>query len=308
MRIVFMGTPRFAVPALEALVRRGHEVVAAVTQPDRPAGRGQKPVPPPIKIAAARQGVSVFQPETLRSADTVGALGSLRPELIVVVAYGKILPRSLLDLPPWGCINVHASLLPKYRGAAPVAWAIWRGETRTGVTVMQMNERMDAGPILLQRETEIRAGETCGELEERLALMGAEALVEAIAGLERGELVPRPQEEALATLAPKIEKAHGRIDWSRPADEIERQVRALNPWPSAFTRLGGKFLKVHRVTALPGAYGKTPGSIARTQGALEVACCAGLLRLDEVQLEGRRRLDGAAFARGARLQVGAQLG
>ncbi len=316
MRVVFMGTPEFAVPILEALRRGPDELCGVVCQPDRPAGRGRKLTPPPVKRAALLHGIPVLQPEKLRAAEALEQIRHLAPELIAVAAYGKILPPAWLQLPPRGCVNVHASLLPRYRGAAPIQWAILEGETVTGVTIMQMNERMDAGDILLQRDTAIGPEETCGQLQERLAELGALALCEAIEGLRRGELRARPQDESAATLAPRLEKADGRIDWRRPAVEIERRTRAFNPWPSAYTQLGDLQLKVHRarvvVTDEPSASRPpaeaVPGTVVEVRDLPVVACGEGLLRLEEVQLEGRQQLDGASFARGARLQRGVVLG
>jgi methionyl-tRNA formyltransferase len=307
MRVVFMGTPSFAVPTLEALIASPHEVAAAVCQPDRPAGRGQRLAVPPVKVVAEAHGVPVQQPETLRTAAAVADIAATGPEVVVVAAYGKILPRALLDLPPRGCVNVHASLLPRYRGAAPIQWAILHGERETGITIMQINERMDAGDILLQRATAIGEHETYGELQDRLALLGAPLLLEALEALERGTLRGVPQDEAQATLAPRLDKAAGAIDWSQPAVAIERRVRAFNPWPSAYTRLGGQQLKIHRASVMPDGRGE-PGSVIAVDGAPVVACGADALRLDEVQVEGRQRLSGEVFARGARLQVGAVLG
>jgi methionyl-tRNA formyltransferase len=311
LRVVFFGTPEFAVPSLQALLDRGEDVAAVVCQPDRPAGRGQKLVPPPVKVLAEKHGVAVLQPEKLRTPEVLAALRALAPELIVVAAYGKILAADVLHLPPRGCINVHASLLPRHRGAAPIQWAILRGDARTGVTIMQMDEGMDTGAMLLQRETEIGSGETYGELQGRLSHLGAAALGEALDLLGRGELHATSQDEAGATLAPKIEKEQGRIDWSSSAEEIERQVRAFNPWPSAYTALAGQLLKVHRATVYTDAFGdeeSAPGRVLAVKNALVVACGREALRLDEVQLSGKQRLAGTVFALGARLAVGAHLG
>jgi methionyl-tRNA formyltransferase len=306
MRLLFFGTPEFAVPSLEALLRRGDEVAAVVCQPDRPAGRGQKLTPPPVKLAALARGLLVLQPTKLRSEETMATLRAHAAELIVVAAYGRILPAALLGLPPRGCINVHASLLPRYRGAAPIQWAILNGDAATGVTIMEMDEGMDTGAMLLQKATDIRPGETYGELQDRLALLGAEALVEALDAMARGVLVATPQDEALAVAAPKIDKEQGRVEWSRAAREIERRVRAFNPWPSAYCEHGGQVLKLHRVSLVErrGA----PGEVAAVSPDLVVACAEGGLRLDEVQPAGRSRMPGAAFARGARLAVGDRLG
>jgi len=261
---------------------------------------------PPVKREALAENLPVLQPENLRVSNFAEVLQPLAPDLIVVAAYGKILPPSLLQLPRYGCINVHASLLPKYRGAAPIQWAIVRGEVRTGVTIMQMNERMDAGDILLQRETAIGTDETYGELQTRLAHLGAEALQEALALIHAGTLMRQPQREADVTLAPMIKKEDGRIPWTQPAAHIARIVRAFNPWPSAFTHLEGKRLKIHRAHPIEAPAAAPPGTVAGD--GITVAAGQGALVLDEVQLEGRKRLPAAEFARGGMLKTGAVLG
>jgi len=307
LRIVFFGTPEFAVPALRALLAGTDPLVGVVCQPDKPAGRGQHVMMPPVKQVAAEAGIPVLQPEKLRTADVLDALRGWAPTLIVVAAYGKILPPAVLELPARGCINVHASLLPKYRGAAPIQWAILRGDEVTGVTIMQMNERMDAGDILLQRATPIGGDETYGELQTRLADLGAHALMEAIAHLHAGTLRPQTQREDEMVLAPMIKKEDGRIDWTQSAVSIARRVHAFNPWPSAFTHLDGKLLKIHR--AHVGAAGRPagPGCVVAVHGDLAVATGDGALVLDELQLEGRRRLSAAEFARGGGIKVGTTL-
>ena len=309
LRIVFFGTPEFAVPSLRALLAGPDPVVAVVCQPDKPAGRGQQLMAPPVKRAALEASIPVLQPEKLRVPDFAAILRPLAPDLIVVAAYGKILPTALLELPKHGCINVNASLLPKYRGAAPIQWAILRGETETGITIMQMNERMDAGDTLLQRATSIGADETYGELQARLAELGAPVLIEAIAQLRAGTLRPQAQRETEVTLAPMIKKEDGRIDWSQPAVHIARMVRAFNPWPSAFTHLGGKLLKIHRAHAIASGHARPPGTVAALDdGRISVAAGDGLLVVDELQLEGRKRLSAVEFARGGTIKVGTVLG
>jgi methionyl-tRNA formyltransferase len=307
LRIVFFGTPEFAVPSLRELLAGADAVIGVVSQSDKPAGRGQHVAAPPVKRAALAAGVPVLQPDKLRSPDFAEVLRPLAPDLVVVAAYGKILPASLLQLPRYGCINVHASLLPKYRGAAPIQWAIVRGEESTGVTIMQMNERMDAGDILLQRATAIGADETYGELQTRLAHLGAEALRETLAQLHAGRLRRQPQREAEATLAPMIKKDDGRIDWTQPAVHIARAVRAFNPWPSAFTHLDGKLLKVHRAHPLDGGAAAPPGTVIATGDGITVAAGQGALVLEELQLEGRKRLQAAEFARGGAINLGTVL-
>ena len=302
-----MGTPAFACPILEALLARADPVVGVVCQPDRPRGRGLGVSAPEVKRLAEAHRLPVLQPERLRDAAFQDALRALAPDLVVVAAYGKILPRAVLDLPPRGCINVHASLLPRHRGAAPIAWSILAGDTVTGVTIMAMNEEMDAGDILLQRETPIAPDDTGGTLGERLARLGAAAIGEAIDGLQAGTLRPVPQPAAGVTFAPRIEREHRRLDWRRPAVELERQVRALAPSPSAFTTLEGKLLKVHRAALAAGT--ARPGEVvAAGPDGIVVAAGTGALRLLEVQLEGRRRLSVAEFLAGRRLAPGTCLG
>ena len=306
LRVVFFGTPEFAVPTLDALLTGPDRVVGVVCQPDRPAGRGQRLHAPPVKDLAVRHGLSVFQPEKLRRDETLRVLADWAPDLAIVAAYGRILPPSMLALPRLGCINVHASLLPRYRGAAPIQWAILRGETTTGVTIMRMNERMDEGDILLQRDMAVRDGETYGELQERLAVLGAAALTDALERLRAGNLAARQQDHGAATLAPMIRKSEGRIDWASDAQEIVRRVRAFNPWPSAFTAWDGKLLKIHRARAESGR--GEPGTVVDAGDVVRVAAGTGIVAIEELQLEGRKRLDAREFGRGGHLAVGARLG
>ena len=305
-----MGTPRFAGPILEALLGRADPVVGVVCQPDRPRGRGLLTAPPAIKEIAIARGLPVLQPERLRDASFASALRALAPDLIVVAAYGKILPPAILAIPPRGCLNVHASLLPRHRGAAPIPRAILAGDTVTGVTVMVMNEEMDAGDILLRRETPIAADDTGGTLADRLAHLGAGAIGEALDGLAGGTLraIPQPADEA--TFAPRIERDQCRLEWQRPAVELERQVRALAPDPSAFTQLAGRVLKVHRAAVERELPSEAPtGQIIRAgPDGILVTTGAGGLRLLEVQLEGRRRLSADRFLAGHRLPPGTCLG
>src|SRR5687768_16504017 len=301
MRIVFLGSGAFAVPSLLALVDAGHEVAAVITQPDREKGRGRKPAPPPVKPAAEERGITVLQPGRIRQPQAVAALRELSPELLVVVAYGQILPRTVLDIPPRGTVNVHSSLLPKYRGAAPIHWAIAGGEKETGVTTMLLDEGLDTGAILLARATPIGAEETTPELEPRLAALGARLLVETIEGLARGTVQPRPQRHEDASHAPLLRKEDGRLDWSLSAEALARRIRAFQPWPGAFTRAAGRELKVLRAAAtMPGA--GEPGSVVETgPDGLVVACGEGTrLRLEVVQPESRRPMPAAAFVAGAR--------
>jgi len=304
-----MGTPAFACPTLEALLARPDPVVGVFCQPDRPRGRGLAVVAPEVKQLAVAHGVPVWQPERLREPAAQDALRELRPDLIVVAAYGKLLPRSVLDLPAHGCINVHASLLPRWRGAAPIQWAILAGDAVTGVTIMAMAEEMDAGDVLLTRETPIAPDDTTGTLTPRLAALGAQALVAAVDALQAGALRPTPQPADGVTFAPRIEREQGRLDWQRPADELARRVRAFAPAPGAFTTVGGRTLKVFVATAEPATLPGAPGTVveASPTGIL-VATGAGALRLHEVQIEGRRRVAAGAFLAGHQLPAGTCLG
>lgn len=300
-----MGSGRFAVPSLQALSASGHELLTVVTQPDRERGRGRKLAPPPVKTAALARNLSVFQPARIREAEAVACLRDLAAELHVVVAYGQILPQALLAIPPRGTINVHASLLPRYRGAAPVQWAIANGEAETGVTTMLLDEGLDTGPTLLSRATPIGSEETAAALEDRLATLGAQLLVDTLDGVARGSLVPTPQDHARATHAPLLTKQDGRVRWTDPATSIERKVRAFQPWPGVATSLGGRALKILKARVAPAGPGE-PGTLLTVEGeGLVVACGADTrLRLLEVQSESRRAVGAAAFAAGARLTPG----
>lgn len=311
MRIVFMGTPASAAASLEALLHGPDEVVGVVTQPDRPSGRGQATTPSPVRRVAEGRGIPVLTPLRMKDPDLLERLRGWRPDLVAVVAYGRILPQTILDLAPLGCVNVHYSLLPRYRGAAPMQWAILRGEAVTGVTTMRLVAEMDAGPVLLAEAVPVEPGDTAASLEARLAPLGARLLMETVAGLGRGTLAARPQDPAAATFAPMLRKEDGLIDWSRPALEIERRVRAFNPWPSAFTWWQGKRLKVHAATAAPdgeagtGTGAETPGTVVRAGAeGIRVATGDGALLLTELQLEGRKRMPAEAFLRGSGLGQG----
>lgn len=309
MKLVFMGTPAFAVPPLRVLLDRGHDVLCVFTQPDRPAGRGQEPRVSAVKALALERDLALEQPERLRDPAVAERLRTLAPETIVVAAYGKILPKALLDIPPRGAINVHASLLPRHRGAAPIQRAILGGDATTGITIMQMNERMDAGDILLQEEIAISADDTAESLGARLAGLGARLIVDCLDRLADGTIVARPQRDEESTLAPMVKKAEGAIDWRRSAAEIERAVRAFTPWPSAYTSLHGKLLKIHRAAVEPARTSAVPGTVVVATGAdLEVATGRDSLRLVEVQLEGKRRLGGREFLAGKPLREGDVLG
>ena len=304
MRLVFLGTPAFAVPTLEALVRAGHEVATVITQPDRPRGRGQTLTPPPVKEAARRLELRVYQPERIRRPEAVEFLRDAAPELMVVVGYGQIIPQTVIDIPPLGILNVHASLLPKYRGAGPIQWAILNGETRTGVTIMRIDAGLDTGDMLLKAETAISPDENAIELGERLATLGADLLIQALARLP--EIVPEKQDAAQATLAPLLQKEDGVIDWSAPAHSIHNRVRGLQPWPGAQTKFRGHPLHIWKSRVAPDAAG-TPGSILSTRPLL-IATGEGALELLEVQLEGRKRIAATDFVNGNRVESPAELG
>jgi len=299
MRLVFLGTPAFAVPTLERLVERGHQVLAAVTQPDRPKGRGQTLAPPPVKEAALRLGMPVYQPERVKRPEAVDHLRSLAPEAMVVVGYGQIIPQSVIDIPPLGILNVHASLLPKYRGAGPIQWAIVNGETVTGVTIMRIDAGLDTGPMLLKAETAIGADETAIDLGRRLSVMGAGLLVEALDALAAGRVIPQPQDNAQATYASMLKKEDGRIDWTRSAAQIHNHVRGMQPWPGAYSIFRGAALHVWRARPVEAGAGHPPGALVRIKPPL-VACGVGALELIEVQMEGRKRMPAADFANGQR--------
>jgi methionyl-tRNA formyltransferase len=308
VRIVFLGSGAFAVPSLEALLDRGHEVAALVTQPDREKGRGRTLAATPTKAVAERRGLSVLQPRRIKDPAALEELRALRPDVQVVVAYGQILPRAVIDIPPLRTVNVHSSLLPLYRGAAPIHWAVVNGEAETGVTTMLIDEGLDTGPTLLARSTPIGPEETSPELEQRLARIGAEVLLETLDGLEAGTLTPHPQDHARATLARILKKEDGRVDWSRPAEEIGRRVRGLQPWPGTVTGWAGgevKILRARAQSALPGD-GK-PGTVVAVDAEGIVVAAGGgtALRLLDVQPESRRPMPASAFAAGARLSPGA---
>ena len=302
-----MGTPDFAVPSLERLAESGHDLTAVVTRPDRPRGRGRKPAPPPVKAVAQRLDVPILQPESLRDPDFLTALRKLRVDLFVVVAFA-ILPKAVLGIPKRGSVNLHPSLLPKYRGAAPINWAVIRGERETGVTLFLLKPKVDAGDILLQRRAPIGPDETAGELHDRLSALGAEALLETVDGLARGDVTPAPQSEEGVTAAPKLSREDGRVDWGADAGTIRNLIRGTNPFPGAFTAWKGGELKVHRaaVTAGSGAPGEV--ILADSKEGLVVAAGSGALALLEVQPAGKRRMSGAELVRGYRAAAGDRMG
>ena len=305
MRIVFMGTPEFAVPVLERIIQDGHEVAGVFTQPDKPQGRGYKLTPPPVKELALKHGIPVFQPVKMRDGQALAILQELKPDLAVVVAYGKILPKEILEVPPLGCVNVHASLLPKYRGAGPIQWSVINGEKETGVTTMYMAEGLDTGDMILKASTSIGEQETSGQLHDRLSVLGAECLSETLRQIEAGTAPRTHQDDSLSTYAPMLSKELGRLDFNRPAQELHCLIRGVSPWPGAYTFLDGKMLKVHSA-ALTEGKGK-PGELLDSK-KLVVACGEGALELTEVQLAGAKRMPGPVFLMGRQLAKGILLG
>lgn len=299
MKIAFMGTPDFSVPCLRALAESGHEVVGVFCQPDKPVGRKQELQAPPVKQEALRHGFRVLQPKSLRGGQGLELLKELQPELVIVVAYGKILPPDFLEYPKYGCVNIHASLLPKYRGASPIHWAVMAGDKETGVTVMQMDEGMDTGDILLVKKLPIPNDATTEDMFERLSVLGAEAMLEAVEGIENGTLTPTSQDHAAATTVGLLTKEMGEIDWSAPAADIHNKIRGLYSWPGAYTSLHGKRLKLHRARLCEKGSACAPGTVTVQGGKLLVTCgdsrCIELL---EVQPEGKKRMDASAFING----------
>lgn len=309
MKLVFMGTPDFAVPSLRRLAASRHQILGVVTNPDRPRGRGRKLAPPPVKVAALELGLEVLQPESVDDPDLAAQLERRAPDLFAVVAF-SVLPPSLLAIPRCGAVNLHPSLLPAYRGAAPIIWSVINGEEETGLTTFLLNERVDSGKILLQHGVPIAAGETAGELEARLGELGAELLVETVDKLEQGEVQPRPQARAGVTRAPKLTREDGRIDWSRPAETVRNRIRGTNPVPGAFTEWPQGLLKVHRAHPLDTALKGEPGTVlvADSHRGLAVAAGDGVLLLSEVQPAGRPRMEGSAFVRGYHIAIGTRFG
>ena len=308
MRLVFLGTPEFAAVSLERLVEAGHQVLCVVTQPDRPRGRGQRPAQSAVKETALRLGLPVYQPERVRHAEAVERLRALAPDAMVVVGYGQIIPQSVIDLAPLGIVNVHGSLLPKYRGAGPIQWAVANGETRTGVTTMRIDAGMDTGDMLLKAETAIGPEETAVELGKRLAAIGADLLVETLDGLAKGAVVPEKQDASQATYAPLLKKEDGLIDWNQPAQRIHDRVRGFQPWPGAHTSFRGQALHVWKSRPHASAPGPAPAGALASLKPLLVSCGSGALELLEVQLEGRKRISAADFANGQRLTHNEVLG
>lgn len=306
-KIIFMGTPDFACPTLQVLLDRGEQVTAVFTQPDRPKGRGQKLQQPPVKELALQHGLPVLQPPKIRVPEVIEHIREMQPDLIVVVAFGQILPKALLDIPPHGCINVHASLLPRYRGAAPLNWCIVNGETETGVTTMLMDVGLDTGPMLLKKATPIGPDEDIASLHDRMALLGAELLGETLDRLKAGTVSPEPQDDSQSCYAPLLKKEDGLIDWSRPAVAIHNLVRGFSLWPGAVTTLAGEPLKLFRTAPAEGS--GIPGTVLNvSKGGIEVACGTDSLLIFELQAAGSRRMDAASFLAGHLLTPGTRLG
>ena len=307
LQIIFCGTPGFAVPSLRHLAAQSDfQIEGVVTQPDRPRGRGQEPASPAVKEAGREAAIPVFQPEKINSDAAYDYFRRAAPDAVVIIAYGQIIPQRLIEIPRLGWINLHASLLPKYRGAAPIQWAIASGETRAGITTMRIDEGLDTGPILLQSETQIGADETAPELSTRLAEAGAGLVAETLLRLERGEIIPRAQDSSQATLAPALKKEDGQVDWSHSAQKIYNRIRGFQPWPGAFTTFRGKTCQIWGTPVKPVATGGQNGILlpTREDGLLVICAGSSVLRVDFAQLEGRKRVTGLEFAHGARIEPG----
>ena len=309
MRVIFMGTPDFSVGTLEALIRAGHQVVLAVPQPDKPKGRGGKMQLPPVKETALEHGIPVFQPRKVREPENIEELRKYQADVIVVVAFGQILPREILELTPYGCINVHASLLPSYRGAAPIQWAVINGETVSGVTTMQMDEGLDTGDMLLKTEVPLEPEETGGSLHDKLAAAGASLCVRTLKALEEGTVTPKKQGESPTAYASMLKKEMGEIRWEEPAISIERLIRGLNPWPSAYTGWQDKTMKIWEAEVLEEDSGQEPGTVVRVdKDGFLVQTGKGLLKVTALQIPGKKRMEADAFLRGYSMEPGEKLG
>lgn len=309
MRVVFMGTPDFSVPTLECIIEAGHEVVGVVTQPDKAKGRGKKVVYTPVKEKALEHGLIVYQPRRAREPEFIEQMRALNPDVMVVVAFGQILPKELLDIPKYGCVNVHASLLPKYRGAAPIQWAVIRGEKISGVTTMQMDVGLDTGDMLLKTEVPLAEDETGGSLHDKLSVLGGDLLIETLKGLEAGTIVPEKQDDSQSgEYARMLDKSLGKIDFSMRAEEIERLIRGLNPWPSAYTSYNNKTMKLWKARVVSGGEAVPGQVLAVDKKGFTVQTGDGALQILELQMEGKKRMDAGAFLRGCPLTVGEILG
>lgn len=308
MKLVFMGTPDFAVPCLEELINAGHEIIGVFTQPDKPVGRKRVMTPPPVKVCAEKNGITVYQPDSVRTEEALSLMKELNPDCVVVVAYGKIIPSEMLKLPKFGFVNVHGSLLPKYRGAAPIQWSIIDGETKTGVTTMQMDDGIDTGDMLEVSETEIGENETAGELFDRLAEMGGKLIVSTLSKLEKGELTPIPQDHEKSNYAKIISKEMALIDFNMSAENVFNLIRGFNPWPIAYTIIGDKRLKVFAAEKIGSVNGKA-GEVVSSDGTLTVAFGDGNgLKFTDVQLEGSKRMSATEMLKGRPIGKGTVLG
>lgn len=309
MRVVFMGTPDFAVPCLDALVQAGHQVVGVFSQPDKPVGRKQIMTPPDVKVCAQKHNIPVYQPERIKGSNAVEIIKELTPDIIVVVAYGKILPKEILTAAKYGCINVHASLLPLYRGAAPIQWSILNGDKETGVSIMQMDEGLDTGDVILVKKTDIDINETSAELFDRLSAIGASALVEAMDSISAGEAIHTPQEAGEYQYASMISKEMCPIEWSRDALSIHNQVRGLQTWPVAITTVNGKNIKIHETRLTSATADAKAGEVVDNDSKLLVCCGDGsVIEITQLQLEGKKRMDAKSFLLGNNISVGTVLG
>ena len=308
MKIIFMGTPEFAVPSLNALLSSKKDVAAVVTQPDKPSGRGKKLTPPPVKVLALNSGVKVLQPEKLKDEAFLNTLKEINPDIIVVAAYGKILPSKILHLPRYGCINVHASLLPKYRGAAPISWAIINGEKETGITIMQMDEGLDTGSILLQKGIEITKEDTAGTLSNKLSKIGAELLIEGLNAIEKGEIKPITQDNSKTSYAPMLKKEDGQINWTKGAEDIYNMVRGMDPWPGAFTYYKGELWKVWKVRHGDTGKGLAGEILAADKDRIDVASKDNVISIIEIQPANKKRMTVSVFLRGHKVEAGVILG
>lgn len=307
MKIIFMGTPDFAAASLEALIASRHEIQAVVTQPDKPKGRKGELTPSPVKVIAKREGIKVYQPLKVRDEEFVKTLRAYNPDVMVVVAFGQIIPLSILKMPKYGCVNIHGSLLPKYRGAAPIQWAVLDGEKETGITTILMDEGIDTGDILLKKTIQIDADETSGSLFDKLMALGAKTILETLDELEKGNLTPTKQGESPTAYAKMLTKAMGLIDFTKSAKELDCFVRGMDPWPSAYTLLAGKTLKLWKVRVVEGD-GKAGSVIGIDKESFTIACGEGAIEVLEVQLEGKKRMSAGDFLKGSTLNIGQELG
>lgn len=309
MRIIFMGTPDFSVPCLEALIRGTDEVVGVFTQPDKPKGRGYELTPPPVKVCAEMHGIPVFQPVSMKDGTALEIIKTLNADLIIVVAFGKILPTDVLNSVKYGCINIHASLLPKLRGAAPIQWSILNGETQTGVTSMQMNEGLDTGDMLIKKSVKINENMNAGELHDILSKLGAEVLLETVEAVKNNALTPVKQDDSLSNYAPMLSKELCPTDFSKSALEVHNHIRGLSPWPVALTEINGKKVKLHKSKILNEKFNGNPGEIADNNNRLVVVCGDGnAVEILELQAEGKKKTDTASYLRGNKIELGTVLG